>query len=278
MAVGVDSERAIWAEIEQYPLDSRTERLVLVRHAQKLTDKSRIVQWLSERNVNPLTFEVFVSDEDKIAKEAVTVEGKTSQVMVPHLAAINSKGSVIECKPFTNATAKYAVEWVQSKVEMRKDVAGNLLNRANGDLRLVRDLCTKLSAFNSNVSTAVVNNMLSEKPRDTFSDALLAMDKKGALLALDSIPQTEYSKIIGLLDSNIELVGQVHDMQLDRKTNAEITRAMGNRGFLLKDILGITKHYDAKRRLEIRKTLAIADEAIQGGYYTGTLELVTLLW
>jgi len=275
LVVGDDTERDIWAEIDQHPLDNKA-RMVLIRDAEKLVHWDRLYDWMKHKATNPNTHLILVSNEPKIAR--LPGEDRTRGDVLPHIAAISAKGIAVECRPYTNATAKHAVAWVQSKVKMRDGIAGYLLNRANGDLRLVRDLCTKLAVFPEEISITTINGMLQEQPRDDFADALLRLDKKTALLALETIDYTEYSRIIGLLDTKLDLAGMIHDMQSEYKTISEINARAGNKNFLVKDLLPVSKHYDYKRRLQIREVLAIADTSLREGATVGVMEAVVGFW
>lgn len=280
LVAGEDSERQIWAEADQHPMGN-SPRLLVIRNAELLKNWDRFEHWIATRTRNPKTFLILVSREEKVPRLEPTPEQRRERAkgdIVPHIAAIGTKGHVIECRPYTNATAKYAVQWVQSKVRMRDGIASHLLNRSNGDLRLVRDVCLKLAAFPGEISLSTVNGMLIERPRDTFSDALLALDKKTALLALKDLQPTDYSRTLGYLDSRLDLAGMVHDMLVEHKPQPEIARAAGSQSFLVKDIIPVSKHYDAKRRLAIRRVLAIADEALRSGSTTGVMETVVVFW
>lgn len=125
---------------------------------------------------------------------------------------------------------------------------------------------------------SAVNELLSEMPRDTFSDALVAIDKKTALLALERLTPSEYSRTLGMLDQRLDLAGMVHDLMLEHKTASEIARAAGNKNFLVPEIMKVAKHYDSKRRLEIRQVLALADETLRSGEHVGVLEVVVSQW
>jgi DNA polymerase III delta subunit len=277
---GDDSERELWAALGQHPIEAGT-RLVVVRNAEKLKSLSRIAEWASAKAKNPRTHVIFVSNSPTLDRETQTLEQRktrTKGALLPHLQAISGKGSLIECRPFTQATAKHAVTWVESKVEIRRGVAGHLLNRANGDLRLVRDAVRKLKVFPDEVSEEVVDLLFSERPRNTFVDALLELDKPTALLALEYLPQSEYSSTIGLLDQRLEVVGTVHDMLISHHSMSQITAQLGTMGFLAKDLVPIAKSYDPKRRLALRKNLAVADEAVRGGVTEGPLEALVNFW
>lgn len=279
LRAGDDSERAIWAELEQFPLDG-APRLVVVRDAEKLSDLERFTDWVKHRTSNPRTYLVMVSNEPRIPKTSPTEEQRKKGArpeVVPHLQ-LGIRAHIIECRPFTNATAKYSITWVQSHVKMPETVARHLMERSNFELRLVRDICLKLSVFEGTPSIPVVNELLTERPRDSFTDALFALDRKGALLALREIEPGDYGQIIGGLDARLDLVGMIHDMQTEYHSPYEITKAAGKQAWLVKDLIPVAKHYDTKRRHSIRQLLATIDAVNRQGIATGTMEALTLFW
>jgi DNA polymerase III delta subunit len=279
LSVGEDSERAIWAEAYQHSLDNQP-RIVIVRRAQKLKQQHKIIDWIAQRSLNPKTTLVLVSDDERIPKELTEEQKKNREKgQAPdYIRAFMGKGVVVECRPFTQETAKHAVAWVQERANISAGIAGHLLDRADGDLRVVRDLCAKLSVFPEAISPATVNAMLEQKPRDSFADALLALNKKEALSALELVPTAEYTRLLGFLDYRLELAGLVHDMTGRQASAGEIMKAAGPQAYLVKDLTPISKHYDLHRRLQIRQVLALADDALQSGQTEGVLEVVTHFW
>ncbi len=282
LVVGEDSERQIWNTLNQFPM-GQSPRLVVIRHAQGIKDWEPWLVWVKNRAANPRTFVVLISDEDLLPKTEVSFQEKRRGVkpeLLPHIAAIGVRGHTIECRPYTTATSKYSIEWVQSKVRMRDNVAKHMLLRANFNLRLVRDVCVKLAvlAKDQEITISIVNTMLTERPRDTFPDALLALDRKTALLAAEEIQPDDYGRIIGLLDQRVDLAGMVHDMMSEHHAPYEIARAAGAQAWLVPDIMNVSKHYNVSRRDQIRHLLAAADEAYRGGQRTGILQYLVVGW
>lgn len=279
-AGGADSDSEIWGALNAHPIGS-SPRLVTIRHAELIQDWVPFVKWVKERGRNPRTYVVLVSSEERIPKTEVTLQqrraGEKPQP-VPHIAVIGTKGHVVECRPFTTATSMKALEWVRSLAPMNDPVARHLLIRANWDLRLVRDACVKLSVFPGDVTVPIVNALLEEQPRDSFSDALLALDRKTALRAAQSIPPEDLGVTIGLLESKLGKAGLIHDMQVDHASSSDMAKALGAQAFLLNDLLVVARHYDSRRCLSIRKVLALADSAQRAGQVDGVLEAIVALW
>lgn len=277
---GDDSERAIWAEAEQHPMDN-SARMVVIRHAQELKDLDRFQDWVKHRTFNARTYLVLVSDEEKIPKTDPSIEERRKGArpeVLPHLKDIGNRGHVIECRAFTNATAHHSIPWVQAKVKMPDTVARHLMERSNFELRRVRDICLKLSVFEGSPTIPLINELLAERPRDGFVDALFSLNRKEALLALKEVHPSEYGQLIGRVDAQLDLVGLIHDMQAEYHSPQEIRHAMGSQQFLYPTLVPVAKHYDSKRRHSIRKMLAIVDSAHRKGISTGIWEGLILTW
>lgn len=277
---GDDSERTIWAEAEQHPMDN-SARMVVIRHAQELKDLERFQDWVKQRTLNARTYLVLVSDDEKIPKTDPSREERQKGArpeVLPHLKSIGPRGHVIECRPFTSATAHHSISWVRSKVKMPETVARHLMERSNFELRQVRDICLKLSVFDGYPTIPLINSLLSERPRDDFIDALFALNRKEALLALKEIDPSEYGQLIGKIDAQLDLVGMIHDMQAEYHSPYDIRKAAGSQAFLVPALIPIAKHYDSKRRHSIRQMLAICDAAHRGGISTGVMEGLILTW
>lgn len=271
--VDASDEKHVWATVSQYPLD-HNPRVIVVQNAELLRNTDNIIDLIRNRTKNPNNYVWFVSNEDRSRRVG---EGEEER-LADFLEAFKGKGQVVECRPFTTATSKHAVTWAQSKVPMRVGVAQHLFLRSGWDLRLVRDILWKMGLYDKEPTIAAVNELMSERPGDTFADSLLALKKKDAYLSLAKMSEEEYPRVLGLLDSKLDLAGMVHDMLVNFQSPAAIARAAGTQNFLIPDILPVAKHYDAKRRIHIRKLLAHADEALRGGVNTAVLESVVAAW
>ena len=266
------TERSVWNDLRQLPFGNNVNRLTVVRGAERLKNDSLFIQYIKDRGALPRNYVIFISSEEGARRSS---EGKG--IWEP-LEYLKTRGTMVECKPFTSSTAKHAVEWVKQKADVKGRVAEYLLNRATGDLRLVRDTIRKLSVFPNEISLKVVSEMFEEKPADSFLGALFSLDKKTAMHSISEIPKNEYSKTLGLVDARLELAGLVHDMLIQHKTRGEIAKAAGNKGFLVPEILPVAKHYDKKRRLRIRSYLAMVDSLSEHGVPNGALEGLVVLW
>jgi hypothetical protein len=265
--------RTIWNELRQLPFGDDRTRLTIVRGAESLPLDDNFVQYVKDRGTLPRNYVIFISSEPYLRRR-----DEESRAIADSLEYLKTRGYLIECKAFTAATAKHAVEWVKEKANIRGQVAEYVLNRATGDLRLVRDTMAKVSVFPGEVTLRIVDEMFEAQPDDTFLGALFAIDRKTALRALEDLPQSEYSRTIGLIDARLDLAGLVHDLMIENRTPGEISRAAGSKGFLVPEMLPVAKHYDKNRRLRIRKFLATIDGYTEYGVPDGSLEALVALW
>lgn len=274
--VGIHPDAQIWDSLYSTSLDGGPS-LTIVYGADQLSNSHLIPDLVQTKPKTHVV--VFVSNAVKIEREREEQEdGTFKQVLPSYLQGFEKRGRVIECTPFTQSTAKVAVAWVQSKMEARENALVHLLNASNGDLRLVRDVVTKLKWIGEPATVRAVSVLLKGEPSDTFTDALLALDKKTAMVALRKISSSEYLQLIGHLDAQIDLAGRVHDMLVQHKTVPEIMRAVGSQAFLVPSISKIAKHYSGERRAAIRNLLAEADRRTRSGNNEGVMESLIALW
>lgn len=274
--VGIHPDAEIWEALYSTTMDGGAA-LTVVFGADKLSNQHLIPDLIQQKLKSHVV--VFVSNEEKIERVREEQEdGTFKQVLPPNLTGFEKRGRVIECTSFTQNTAKIAVAWVQSKMEARENALVHLLNASNGDLRLVRDVVTKLKWIGEPATVRTVSVLLQGEPSDTFTDAILSLDKKTAMQAMRKIPKSEYLQLIGHLDAQIDLAGRVHDMLVQHKTVPEIMRSVGSQAFLVPGISKIAKHYSGDRRAAIRNLLAEADRRMRRGNHEGVMESLIALW
>lgn len=272
---GEGNELDFWAAMSQHPLDPRSHKLVVVRDAELLKHWGMLEDWIRWRRMMPDNHLLFVSNEDK----APTIETDEGKQPAQHIAAIKRAGQrVIECGPFTERTVPVALDWVQTLCPMKPNVAGRLLNRANGNLRLARDACLKLSALGAEPTITAVNALVREEPREAFTEALVKMDKRTALESLKRAHRAEYHRMVAQLDSQLRLVSELNQLQGRQASYADMVRALRNRGFLVKEFLPVARYYDDKKVARRRNMLSLADQALKQGASVGVLEAVVLNW
>lgn len=273
------SESLAWAQLEQAPLDPRSPRVLVLRDVDRAKHWTRLQNWLTHKRWYPNTRVILVSGEEKLER-LPTEEGGFANA--EHIQALRKAGAgIITCDEFTERSAAVAVQWVQSLYGMPPNVAGHLLNRANGNLRIVRDAVVKLRALEQAASIPLVNDLVPQAPRDEFVDALIHRDRRTALAQLKRVRNAEYRRELGRLDAQLTFMSQLHHLQARGASYADMARELQGRAFLIKEFLDDAKNYDDKAIMRRRSLVALCDGIllrIRSTQVTAVMETLVLNW
>ena len=252
-------------------------RNLVVIYVDGIEDWTELQDWLKTRPKKCETHLLLVSGEDRITLGLPAAHGEKPGPAEHILTLRERKGQVVECRePVSESGQRTAFDWLKSKVKMSDQMVRFTLERANYDLRQIRDASEKLRLLDAEISSATISAVLEAQPKLSFVDALFALDKKTAIQSLTG--HEDVDQLIGLLDSRLELAGMVHDMQLERRPTPDIRKALGKMSWYLNHLVPIAKHYNHHRRLSIRRHLAEIDELQRSGERTGLLESLVLVW
>lgn len=270
-----DAPNKILEGLSQYPM-GLTASVHVVKNAQALTDFSMIPLLIKNRSKNPKRYVIFQSTEEKVP----TVYNKDTRknVRLPHIAAFSGKGTIVECKPFANTAADNAIRWVQYKSPVSPHIATLILNNAGGNLRLVRDTCVKINALGTPNHIPTINKIMEHEPQETFVNALLTLNYKDAHRSVPNIPVSDYSTIIGQLDSVLELVALLRHLRIEGRPTSDLMQAAGTRSFLVFRILDHLAHYNPVKVQEIRAVLLACDQHLADGATEAMLETIIAVW
>lgn len=264
------AEGHIWAEANQYPLNPGSNRLVLVRQAEKLTRWDRLQSWMTRTRQLPGVYLLLVSNETDLPY--ATAGGKRAGLK-PHIAAIKApRGSLVKCSMPNEADA---LAWVQRRSQLDDAAARHLLTRCGGDLATAAAVCAKLAVFGGRASTATIDAMCTERPAASFVDSLLALNKKQALLAVPDLAEREAAMLIGLLDSRLDLLQALHRIHNSGQSLRDLN---GINPFLARQYLPIARHYEPSRCVYRRRVLAVIDDALRSGARDAVWEALVALW
>lgn len=254
-------ERDIWAQVNQFPLSPSGNRLVLIRSAQKLTRWDQLARWLTGTRQLARVYLLFVSDEHDTAT-------KTH----PHLEMFKApRGSLVRC---TRPAEADALAWVQRRANLDDATARHLLTRTGGNLGVAAHVCAKLALFDGRAGATTIDLLVAETPATDFSDTLIALDRKRALLRIPDLPH-EHNKLIALLDSRLDLLQALHRVQIAGRTWRDAT---GINPYLARNYLPYARHYDPKSCAHRRRVLAVVDDALRSGARVGVFEALVALW
>ena len=267
---GSDPERDIWAAANQYPLTPGANRLILVRGAEKLTRWEPLEFWLTNSRKLPNTYLLFIAHELDFPYRIV--DGKRTGLKA-HVELIKTRGRIVRCAA-PNETD--AVAWVRRRAPALDDATARyLLQRTGGRLMPAAGVCAKLALFSGTVGRVTIDALADEAPAESFTDSLLALKKREALMAAQTLSEPEYPAVFGLLDSRLDTLAG-----LWRATRLGLSgRDIENTSpYLVRQYLPIAKHYDPKRCVYSRRVLAVCDEALKNGARVGVIEALVALW
>jgi DNA polymerase III delta subunit len=227
-------ERDVWAAANQYPLTPGSNRMVLIRDAEKLSRWNQLDAWLTRTRSMPGVYLMFVSNEPDLPTH--TQGGK--KVLKPHVAALRApRGSLVRCT--------------------------------------MPAVCAKLRLFEQAAGAATINALVAEAPAADFTDSLIALDKRTALLSLPGLADAELISLIALLDSRLDLLERLHRIQIAGRSWRD---ASGVNPFLLRQYMPHARHYDSTSCTRRRRVLAVVDDALRTGARDGVFEALTALW
>lgn len=267
---GETHERDIWAEAFQYPLIPGSNRLIVIRDAEKLTHWDRLQTWLTHTRQLPGVYLVFVSNETDLP---YLMAGGKRAGLKPHVAMIKApRGSLVRC---SMPAEDDAVAWVQRRSQLPESLARYLLVRTGGSLADAAAVCAKISLFDGQIGKTTIDVLARLRPSQSFADTLLRLEKPLALLAAADIEQSETGKVIGLLDSRLDLLQALHRIQV---AGQSLRDATGVNPYLARQYIGIARHYDPSRCVYRRRVLAVVDDAFRNGARDGVWEALVALW
>jgi hypothetical protein len=268
LTAGETSDRDIWAEFNLFSTEAR-RRFILVREAERIQKWGPFLDWFSSKEL-PRTYGVFVSS-------AYDTDRTTDWMQ-----AIVKKGRYTRCGPFSLERERVsdAVKVLQlHHRNLLAPEANYLFQRVRGDMEAALEALEKASYFRGEMSRAVIDALAEAKPSDRYVAALIAGRKVEAFEAARSMPEEDFSKTIGLLDSRLDALTRVGAiMRRDpRATIQKLCSSTGLPAVTVVDIRLAAASYDRKRIRRCSETLAFVDSAQATGQ-DGLMEVLTSLW
>lgn len=262
-------DRDVWAQANQYSLTPGVNRLVLIRDAEKITRWQPLHQWLTRTRAMPGVYLLFVSGEPDLPH--ITVAGR--KVLKEYVAQLKApRGFVVRCSTPPEADA---IGWLRRRCRLDDSAARHLLTRTGGNLAAAAAVCAKLTLFPQTAGPAAIDALVTETPAADFSDSLIALDRRKALLAAQSLRHEEAFKVIALLDSRLDLLARLHRIQAAGQSWRDVS---GVSPYLQRLYLPHARHYDSGACLRRRRVLALADDALRSAARVGVLETLVALW
>lgn len=262
MVAGKAKDREIYASLNQYPAEGK--RLLVVRDAEKIKRWEPFADWQQESRLMPSSYVVFVSGESDFDTERPV-----------HRLIVDKNGSMIRCAPPPD---EVAVQWIQKRHEMHSDVALYLLERVGGGLALAGQTALKLGFFPVAPSCDLIDALVADSPSTSFVDSLIANKPQRALVALDELAESEYSKALGLLESRLDAMAKVYRAVARGQTPRDIAQSKIVPQFMVRLLYPHAKAYDVKVIHRRRGVLCLVDSHFRDGARIGIMEALCALW
>lgn len=261
----------IWAAAMQHPLVPDTNRLIIVRGADRLTSWEPLQRWFDQARYLPRVYLLFIAD----TPDFPTVSDGPKPQPAPHIELIRGRrqGRAVRCGVPADEDA---LAWVRRRAgTLDQEMAYHLLRRVGGDLCAAAEVCDKLALFDGNPSRSTIDALAAHRPGVPFVDALIAGQKRQALLVLERMAEREAGSALALLISRLDLLAALWRLSRAGQSAREI---QGLPAFLVRQYLPYAKDYDPRRCLYARRVLAVVDDVYRRGARVAVLEALVALW
>jgi hypothetical protein len=261
-------ERDIWASVLAIPLTP--VRLVTVREAAKLRDWEKLHIWLAEKHSLRGSHLIFDSGADDFPRDG---DGKLAEPCT--WLRDSTVGQVVRC---TSLDPDEAAAWACRQMPgLTVTQARHLLERAAGDLGEVRTVLSKARLLGGTVDDWALDLLCSELPGD-FADKLITGDRKGAMLAAESLGDDGLGYSIGLLSSRLGTLAALHRAARDNISRRDVVGRLGVPAFLAQKYAGVAKDYGEDRVARCWGALATVEDAYRSGSSEGAAEVLVVSW
>ena len=271
--VSVDASRSvnIWELASQYPLNPESNRLTVVRNCDRLESWDQLTEWLAHSRNHPKNFLALVSEQNDAPE--VFIKGKRVSY-ADHIELIRNKGKFVKC-----STPNYEdlISWIKS-YGLSEDSAQFLVLRTSADIPSIFTVLKKVKIWNGPPNKKALALFCDEMALDSLADYLILQDKKSALLALNNLQPSEYSKVLTRLNSRLDSLLDINRCVARRMYDVEIAQTTGIKIFLVKKFKGVAREYDFNKVKQRRQVLTIVDSHLRNGATTGIMETLIALW
>jgi hypothetical protein len=271
--VVVDASQAehIWELASQYPLDPNENRLLVVRHADRINSWNELPGWIAQSRNNPKNFIVFISE----LADAPAIYSKGKKVSyADHIELIRTKGKFIKC---SQPNDEDLVKWCES-AGLTRQAAEFLIQRTSADVEAIQSVLIKVHVWNGSPSAKALQLFCDEQQLDSLADYLILLNKKSAFLALKNLNEDDYVKVISRLDSRLDMMVDLHRCLARRMYDADIVTSTGIKIFLVKKFKSVAKEYDPKKIKHCRQLITMIDGQVRAGVRTGAFQCLISLW
>jgi DNA polymerase III delta subunit len=261
----------VWEIASQYPLDPNTNRLTIVRNADKLNSWNELSEWLAHSRNNPKNFLLFVSN----LSDAPSVFSKGKRVgYFEHIELIRSKGKLVKC---STPNEEDLISWIQS-YGLSRDSSQFLAARTSSNISQILMVLKKVRIWNGSPNKNALALLCDDLALDSFADYLILQDKQAAFKSLKTMDSQDVQRTIARLDSRLDMMLDLQRCLVRRMYDGDIAQATGIKIFLIKKFKHVAKDYTFAKVKQRRQLLAIIDAHLRNGAKVGILESLITLW
>ncbi len=260
VSLSESTESTIWSIANLYSISNEGSRLVQIRDAEQFRNWESLDLWFQNKKWSN-TVLLFVSSDDHI-----------SQSCNEYLTSHREQTVIINC---TMSNPVDLNSWIQAKVPgLDTGTARYLVDRTGGNLTAIQNVCNKLSLFPGNPGPGVIDELCDQGPADTFVESLLSLDRRSAALSAPQVPAQEFRKVVGLLESRLDLLARLRAGMEFREMRAVPGVPLER----MRQYEKLSRSYDRASIIKRRTVLAVADDAISKNITLGVMEALCSLW
>lgn len=261
------TEMDLWNVLNQHPALRDDPRLVIARGVERIKNWQPFLAWMNDKSLS--TYAVLVSKDAKLDTE------------LDYQSLIQGRGWLVQC---SKPNSKDTLAWVMGRSQCSPAVAELLVERCEGDFAKMSSTLAKLALFKGVPSTANVDALCRESAGSDFVEALESGDRARAMAALETLPVTDYGRVIGVLIYDLTVLSQLYVLVRAGRNGKQIAMGMaGTSVYLVNRLKRYAKDYDPGRISRTRQALMVIDDAMRDehGVPVGAecaMEALVALW
>lgn len=276
VVVGPTKEPDVWGLLNQYPADPLKRRLVIVRDAERLKNMEMLKDWLTTSlfrgSRTPGTTAVFLSNA---AEWPMDHEVATREVLVKSSTALYVRCALPKDE---RDRRKRVQEILCGWGNIDPTHAIILAERVNFDMAEARTVMAKAAYFRGTLNARAIEALAPVKVEDDIVWSLLGLDKRRASQALQELPDTQVSRVIGALTAHVEVLGRLNGVLTRGLSVRDLSSKMNISETYARKLLPFAKLYPRKATVHRTLLLNKVDAAWQRGAREGVLEVLVAGW
>lgn len=262
----------VWEDASRYPLDPSSNRLTVVRNAEKIDSWLGLAEWISQSRQNTKNYVVFISSDE----DAPSIFAKGKRVgYSEHIETIRSKGKLIKC---SQPNPDDLIAWCQS-FGLSYTSAEYLIERTSADVAAMYNVLRKVKVWNGSPNANAIKVLCQERvDKNSFCDYLILGDKKSAYAAIKNMSDEDKLKVVTKLDILLDSLLDINRCLARRMYDTDIASATGIKIFTIKKFKNVAKDYTSEKVKQRRQVITLVDYALQSAILKGAMERLITLW